>query len=182
MLGGRLLTLHGRGRMRRLAGLMVALCITGCAGHRTPPQNIAPGWTPGFVRLSSSIAKFLRLSADSLPEIPRAQTPDSIVNGAVAIAKHRHHDPACLRFFRDGGQYLALSIPYCDGKEAYTDHWFFVVGAPGWEHRPTLVDPPSKLITAVCPDWRDRTGGAQGYPTIRCPTPASPATDSGDER
>ncbi|HET7564284.1 MAG TPA: hypothetical protein VFJ96_04770 [Gemmatimonadaceae bacterium] len=145
-------------------------------------QDVAPAWTPGFVRLSSSTAKWFHLSADSLPEVPRAQAPDSLVNGAAAMAKYRDHDPACLRFFRDGNQYLALSIPYCNGKEAYTDHWFFVVGPPGWEHGPMLVDPPSKLITAVCPDWRDRTGRAQGYPTIRCPTPASAATDSGDER
>lgn len=168
--------------MRRIAAFLVALWIVGCAGHGAPPQHPTPVWTAGFVRLRSNIAKYLHLSADSLAEVPRAQAPAAIVVGATAVAQHRHHDPTCLRFFRDGDQFAVLSLRSCDQEvEASYDNLFFVVGHPGWERRPILIDPDTMEIAAVCPTWRDRSGQAQGYPTVRCPAPPAPqATASGD--
>jgi hypothetical protein len=170
--------------MRVIAALLVALCSVGCAGHGAPEQRPAPVWTAGFVRLRSNIAKYLHLSAEALAEVPRARAPAAVVAGATAVAQHRYHDPTCLRFFRDGDQFAVLSLRSCEQEvEASYDHMFFVVGHPGWERQSILIDPDTSEIAAVCPVWRDRSGEAQGYPTVRCPTPPAPeATASGDAR
>jgi hypothetical protein len=170
--------------MRVIAAFLVVLSIVGCAGHGAPAEHPTLAWTAGFVRLRSNIAEYLHLSADSLAEVPRAQAPAAIVAGATAVAQHRYHDPTCLRFFRDGDQFGVLSLRSCAQEvEASYDNMFFVVGHPGWERQPILIDPDTTEIAAVCPVWRDRSGEAHGYPTVRCPPPTAPqATASGDAR
>src|SRR2546426_12468767 len=94
-------------------GVLFLVCVVEVCAQEAP-RGPGAGIQPGFLIVGPSGKRDFELRAgDTLPELRAGAVPKQVVRAATRQAMEYHFSPACTRYFRTTGRYVALLVKSC---------------------------------------------------------------------